>query len=1094
MKENTVILFTENKQELKPLINLLEQNYEVCVCSYISSESWSSVDMQSSKNVLFILDAFPDDKEIFWVVSKLVEDGVFSTVPILFTCFDAMYEFENMGYSAFAYDVLPNPFDYDIAQRRLENISEIKQLKSQIINLTQIHTKRILNQANKLKEQTVKMQEMNFDLVELLVAAIESRDLESGQHIKRIRSFTKVLTEAVMELCPEYGITREQADHIYYASSVHDIGKIAIPDAIMLKPGRLSADEFEIMKTHTTHGAELLGMLDDISDNNVYFKYCQEICYSHHERWDGNGYPRGLKGDEIPISAQIVSIADCYDALTSNRPYKTALSHEEAVELIVTGACGEFSPQLLRCFERVLSDFAKISDELNNVAPSEALFSSRSVNKEIVSISSSKDKNKSFTTCENDILESYDIMFEADLQNNLFSIVRGDWLRFFPYEPKNYIEFINQCSKICHPADLTRFNSKVDLATLQELVKVGKKKTRVEFRVVKDRIEYLTVGFVVFKVDEDKNLIGLNGAFSIYTDDEILSDIKRGFGVTDGLTGLSLPKQFERDVDSYLNERPGTKNLMIYIDIDDMSMCNNIFGYEYGNALIKEFAGKLRGIKSKDKFVCKAASDKFCLFIKDIEKQAEVVMLVEKIHTLLRKPYHTATETGVFTATMGVSRYPNDGSNYKELVVAAEYASKSAKISSKNAYAFYNNGMKHLASYSMEDDSFSKNNTDNYEPKFVPVVNAKTGELVCYDCVPFYSFEDSISVTSEVYYELNKNSSTRKNLSMLSIKTVLLTGIALKKKYGVVPPLSVYTMLLPDDMPSLIQELGNFVEENDCSGVDLCIIFPQDFLEDVNIRRLRTFSDYIKNLGFTMGLYLIGTNYIHNKCYTDGIFDRYVLTSEYIERTLATGASEKHINYAALTLNNLKKFVKDVSIPTKVEDFEIEMMLASGSEEFSTTKEAVFGGDALVADYKKRGSKFNKGNLEIQPKISEVDKDMLYYDLAKSPCAVLTFDIRKDKLFMSPNANDVFGFDLIGYFEKQEKVDVLSFVHPDDGQKVFNALVNSRINLSLTNTDVRISTSVDKKKYRRFSVNFLSVVDEGGTPVRYQCFVHRISE
>jgi len=119
---------------------------------------------------------------------------------------------------------------------------------------------------------------------------------------------------------------------------------------------------------------------------------------------------------------------------------------------------------------------------------------------------------------------------------------------------------------------------------------------------------------------------------------------------------------------------------------------------------------------------------------------------------------------------------------------------------------------------------------------------------------------------------------------------------------------------------------------------------------------------------------------------------------------------------------------------------------------------------------------------------------MLYYDLAKSPCAVLTFDIRKDKLFMSPNANDVFGFDLIGYFEKQEKVDVLSFVHPDDGQKVFNALVNSRINLSLTNTDVRISTSVDKKKYRRFSVNFLSVVDEGGTPVRYQCFVHRISE
>ena len=1094
MKENSVILFTQNAHNLKPLTNLLEQNYELYVCSYNFPDSWSSVDMQSSRNVLFVLDTFPEDKEIFWVVSKLVEDGVFSTVPILFTCFDAMYEFENMGYSAFAYDVLPNPFDYDIAQKRLENISQIRQLKSQLINLTQIHTKRILNQANKLKEQNVKMQEMNFDLVELLVAAIESRDLESGQHIKRIRSFTKVLTESVMELCPEYGITKEQADHIYYASSVHDIGKIAIPDAIMLKPGRLTADEFEIMKTHTTHGAELLGMLDDISDNNIYFKYCQDICYSHHERWDGSGYPRGLKGDEIPISAQIVSIADCYDALTSNRPYKSALSHEEAVELIVTGACGEFSPQILRCFERVLSDFARISDDLNSNNSKETVFSSRSVKNEIISDNSSKVKSEAFTTCENDILESYDIIFEADLKNNLLSIVRGDWLRFFPYVPKNYIEFKNQCSKICHPADLTRFNTKVDIETFQELVKSGKKKTRVEFRVVKDRVEYLTVGFIVFKVDDENNLIGLNGAFSIYTDDEILGDIKRGFGVTDGLTGLSLPKQFERDVDSYLVERPGTKNLMIYIDIDDMSMCNNIFGYEYGNALIKEFAGKLRGIKSKDKFVCKAASDKFCLFIKDIEKQAEVVMLVEKIHTLLRKPYHTATENGVFTATMGISRYPNDGSNYKELVVAAEYASKSAKISSKNSYAFYNNGMRHMASFSMENDDFVKNNNDNYEPKFVPVVNAKSGELVCYDCVPFYSFEDSISVTSEVYYELNKNASTRKNLSMLSIKAVLLNGIALKKKHGVVPPLSVYTMLLPDDMPSLIQELGNFVEENDCSGIDLCIVFPQEFLEDVNIRRLRTFADYIKNLGFSMGLYLIGTEYIHNKCYTDGIFNRYVLTSEYIERTLATGSSEKHINYAALTLNNLKKFVKYISIPTKVEDFEIEMMLNSGSEEFSTTQTAVFGTDALFADYKKRGSKYNKGNLEVQPKISEVDKDMLYYDLSKSPCAVLTFDIKRDKLFMSPNANAVFGFDIVGYFEKQEKVEVLSFIHPDDSQKVFNALVNSRINLSLTNTDVRISTSVDRKKYKRFSVNFLSVVDESGTPVRYQCFIHRISE
>ncbi len=1089
MQDSSVIIFSENKQELKPLLNLLKQNYEVSVCSYSSADSWSSLDLYSSKNVLFIFDRFPEDDDHVWILSKLAEDSVFTTTPILFTCFDAMYDFERMGYSAFAYDVLPDPFDYDIAHRRLENISGIRQLKSQIINLTQIHTKRILNQANKLKEQNIKMQEMNFDLVELLVAAIESRDLESGQHIKRIRYFTKSLTEAVMELCPEYGITKEQADHIYYASSVHDIGKIAIPDAIMLKPGRLNADEFEIMKTHTTHGANLLGMLDDISDNNNYFKYCQEICYYHHERWDGSGYPEGLKGDEIPISAQIVSIADCYDALTSHRPYKSALTHEDAVELIISGACGEFSAKILRCFERVLNDFAKIEHELKSVITPEL----QKAREDFINKPEEKKDYSSISESEKAILESHEVIFEADLANNLFSIVRGDWFRFFPYVPKNYTEFMSMTSKMCHPADLPRFNSKASLDNFRELAKLGRKKTRIEFRAVKGGFDYLTIGYVVFKVDEEQNLIGLSGSFSVFHDDEILNDRKYGLGARDGLTGLSLTKQFEIDVDSYINERPGAKNLMIYIDIDDMSMCNNIFGYEYGNALIKDFASKLRSIKSNDKMLCKGASDKFYLFIRNIDRQSEVVVLVEQIHKLLRKSYHTATETGVFTATMGIARYPNDGSNYRELILAAEYASKAAKINSKNSYAFYNNGMKRMASLSLEQESKPLDANDSFETKFVPVVNAKTGELVCYDCVPFYSIKDSVSVTSEVYYELNKTASTRKNLSMLSVKSVLLTGISLKKIFDKVPPLSVYTMLMPEDMPSLFDELGEFVKENDCSGLDVCIIFPQDFLGNVSLRRLKSFSEHIKELGFSMGLYLIGSKSIHNGCYNEGIFDRFVLTSEYIERTIASGYTETHLSYAATTLNYLKHSVKNITIPTKVEDFEIEMMFNAGSEEFSSIQEPVFGTKGLKVDFLKR-ERAAKKPAKAKPMISEVDREMLYYDLAKSPCAILTFDIKTEKLFMSPNANDVFGFDIIDYFNKQEKVHVLTFIHPDDGQKVFNALVNARINLSLTHTVVRMCTFADRNKYRLFSVNFLSVVDEAGTPVRYQCFIHRISE
>ena len=324
----------------------------------------------------------------------------------------------------------------------------------------------------------------------------------------------------------------------------------------MLKPGRLTPDEFEIMKTHTTKGAELLGMLDDISESSLYFKYCQDICLYHHERWDGKGYPCGLKGDETPISAQIVSIADCYDALTSHRSYKKAMSHDDAADLIFNGACGAFSPKLLECFSSVLPEFSRIESELKSeeneieqlVIQKTALSTSSAVSVENTS------EAQHLNDCQKSILDAYDIVFEADLKTDYFSVKSGVWDRLFAYSPKNFSEFITQCYKMCHPSDAARFASKVNIEAFSQLAKSGKNKTRVEFRVVKDGVEYLAVGFIVFVLDENKELVKLDGAFNIYDDDEIFSDIKRGFGVTDGLTGLILPKQFEKDVENYIAE------------------------------------------------------------------------------------------------------------------------------------------------------------------------------------------------------------------------------------------------------------------------------------------------------------------------------------------------------------------------------------------------------------------------------------------------------------------------------------------------------------------------------------------------------------
>ena len=216
-----------------------------------------------------------------------------------------------------------------------------------------------------LAERTAEIQEknkvlnrINEDIIELLGDVTEARDIESGEHIHRVKGFTRILANQVMLDWPEYVLTPEKIELISSASPLHDIGKIAIPDAILLKPGKLTEEEFEIMKTHTTKGCELLKKSPK-DWSPAYLETSIEICHFHHEKYDGKGYPLGLKGDEIPISAQIVSLADCYDALTSKRVYKDAFSTDTAYAMIMEGKCGLFNPKLLDSFRKCISLFEK---------------------------------------------------------------------------------------------------------------------------------------------------------------------------------------------------------------------------------------------------------------------------------------------------------------------------------------------------------------------------------------------------------------------------------------------------------------------------------------------------------------------------------------------------------------------------------------------------------------------------------------------------------------------------------------------------------------------------------------------------------------
>lgn len=186
-------------------------------------------------------------------------------------------------------------------------------------------------------------------IIDVLSAAVEFKSFLSGRHIARVRAVTEIMMQTWAELYPEDGLDRETIRRVTLAATLYDIGKVAIPDNILLKPGRLTREEFAIMKTHTLRGCELLERFKQTDSD--FYRYCYDICRYHHERSDGSGYPDGLTEDAIPIWAQVISVVDVFDALISPRVYKAPYSTGTAIEMIQNGECGAFSAKLMRCFD-----------------------------------------------------------------------------------------------------------------------------------------------------------------------------------------------------------------------------------------------------------------------------------------------------------------------------------------------------------------------------------------------------------------------------------------------------------------------------------------------------------------------------------------------------------------------------------------------------------------------------------------------------------------------------------------------------------------------------------------------------------------------
>ena len=311
----------------------------------LGKENYTFLEAENGQQAVELLDCHPEVDLLLLDITMPEIDGFgvleimnqyhwIEETPVIMISAEDAYSFIERAYDLGASDYITRPFDARVVCRRVSNTLMLYTKQKRLVQM--------------VAEQVYEKEKVSNTMISILSHIVEFRNNESGLHVVHIRTITELLLRRLRKKTDRYPLTEADISLISTASALHDIGKINIPEQILNKPGRLTKEEFEIIKTHSAVGEHMLRQIP-FNQNEPLVKVAREICRWHHERWDGRGYPDGLKGDEIPISAQVVSLADVYDALTSERCYKAAFDHETALNMIVNGECGAFNPLLLEC-------------------------------------------------------------------------------------------------------------------------------------------------------------------------------------------------------------------------------------------------------------------------------------------------------------------------------------------------------------------------------------------------------------------------------------------------------------------------------------------------------------------------------------------------------------------------------------------------------------------------------------------------------------------------------------------------------------------------------------------------------------------------
>ena len=668
-KKQTILVVDDSEMNRSILADMLGDEYNILEAED-GLEAVSVMQKKSDEIDLMLLDIVMPRMNGFDVLGVMNQNGWIEATPVIMVSAESGSPQVERAYDMGVTDFIMRPFDALIVRRRVVNTLLLYAKQRRLVSM--------------VEEQIYEKERRSGMMIDILSHIVEFRNGESGLHILHVRTLTDFFLRLLMQKTDQYHMTAADISRISTGSALHDIGKIAIDEHILTKPGRLTAEEFEIMKTHAMVGARMLEDLP-VHQDDPLVQTAYEICRWHHERYDGRGYPDGLAGDDIPISAQVVALADVYDALTSPRVYKAPIPHETAVQMILDGKCGAFNPLLLECLSENAGEIrgqlaaGSVSKgtrrEIQAIAD-ESLHSGAS-KRTLRLLDYERDKYSFFAAL------TEDIQFEYTVSPPMITL--SPWGAKKLGVDEIVMDPVNnpRLQQVLGPGVWDRLSALLHATTPKEpdahmecLLHYGG-----------EARWHRVISRAVWSSDTPPRFEGALGkAIDVHEARVRLQEMEQKAS-TDAMTGLLNRASARERIEERIAERPDSNYALAIFDVDRFKSANDTRGHQFGDQVLIQVAQRLRrSIRGTD-ISCRAGGDEFMLFL---EYKTEIEKTIDRIFHSLCGPF----EGFNVSVSMGVALGETVGLDYENLFHAADLALYSVKQAGKGLYRFYDRSMK----------------------------------------------------------------------------------------------------------------------------------------------------------------------------------------------------------------------------------------------------------------------------------------------------------------------------------------------------------------------------------------------------------------